>query len=106
MPGAETVPAAVIMSCLERGCDLDSGPVCAIDEEGVPRTFENRCMADLAYCRFGTCKFQSAKLKNAVFDFLDFWLQFMQTLKEESADDVCRCFHWLAVKVPYTLSLG
>lgn len=55
-PGMEGVPAAVIMSCLERGCDLDSGPVCAIDEAGVPRTFENRCMADLAYCRFGTCK--------------------------------------------------
>lgn len=62
---AETAPSPVlegvatgIMACaLGRPCDLNSGPVCVIDDSGLPRTFENRCMADLAYCRYGTCKY-------------------------------------------------
>lgn len=47
------------VACIGRGrrCDLNSGPVCGIDASGVTRTFENKCMADLAYCRFGTCKY-------------------------------------------------
>lgn len=49
--------ANAIMACLGQGCDLDSGPVCVIDDSGVTRTFENRCMANLAYCRYGTCMF-------------------------------------------------
>jgi hypothetical protein len=47
---------ALMPACLGQGCDLDSGPVCGIDDTGMPRTFENRCMADLAYCQYGTCK--------------------------------------------------
>jgi hypothetical protein len=45
---------ALMPACLGQGCDLDSGPVCGIDDTGMPRTFENRCMADLAYCQYGT----------------------------------------------------
>ncbi|KAJ8921654.1 hypothetical protein NQ315_010563 [Exocentrus adspersus] len=41
-------------ACLTEECDLDSGPVCAIDASGLPRTFDNRCMAMLAFCRFGS----------------------------------------------------
>lgn len=50
-PAGRPVPG--VMACLSAGCDLDSGPVCAVDDFGLTRTFENRCMADLAYCRFG-----------------------------------------------------
>lgn len=51
--------ANAIMACLGEMCDFDSGsgPVCGIDDSGVTRTFENRCMANLAYCREGTCKY-------------------------------------------------
>ncbi|KAJ8952673.1 hypothetical protein NQ318_020988 [Aromia moschata] len=41
-------------ACLTQECDLDSGPVCAIDASGVTQTFDNRCMATLAFCRYGS----------------------------------------------------
>ncbi|GLV31635.1 hypothetical protein CBL_07396 [Carabus blaptoides fortunei] len=44
---------ANIIACLDIYCDNDSGPVCGIDASGFPRTFENRCLAKLAYCREG-----------------------------------------------------
>ncbi|CAG9857049.1 unnamed protein product [Phyllotreta striolata] len=52
---AKAAPSpAALLECLSDDCDIDSGPVCAIDESGSPQTFNNRCTARLAFCRFGS----------------------------------------------------
>lgn len=70
-PSQRAMPA-----CLQQECDLESGPVCGIDASGMPLTFENRCMAMLAYCRFGSCKYtilnQFNSKNNNFFTVLDF----------------------------------
>ncbi|KAL1489277.1 hypothetical protein ABEB36_014206 [Hypothenemus hampei] len=35
-------------------CDLNSGPVCAIDASGITETFENKCMAFVVSCHRDT----------------------------------------------------
>uniref|UniRef100_A0A6M2DXQ9 Putative secreted protein n=1 Tax=Xenopsylla cheopis TaxID=163159 RepID=A0A6M2DXQ9_XENCH len=51
-PSGRDTPVA-LLACLEvTRCD-PSGPVCAIDADGQPRTFATRCQADMAYCREG-----------------------------------------------------
>lgn len=48
---------ANIVTCVDFRCDFPEGPVCGIDSSGELRTFENRCIAELTYCREGRCKF-------------------------------------------------
>ncbi|KAG5875601.1 hypothetical protein JTB14_025377 [Gonioctena quinquepunctata] len=55
LTSVKTAPSFGAMpACLTQDCDLDSGPVCAIDASGVPKNFENRCTAMFAFCRFGS----------------------------------------------------
>lgn len=41
------------MPCFGSPCDFNSGPVCVVDDSGVPMTFSSSCMAEIQYCRFG-----------------------------------------------------
>ncbi|KAL0270379.1 UNVERIFIED_CONTAM: hypothetical protein PYX00_007810 [Menopon gallinae] len=34
-------------------CPDEYHPVCAVDAQGLPKTFANRCFVDFAYCREG-----------------------------------------------------
>ncbi|KAK6639212.1 hypothetical protein RUM43_007482 [Polyplax serrata] len=36
-------------------CPDENHPVCAVDAQGLPKTFANRCFVDFAYCREGKC---------------------------------------------------
>lgn len=45
----------VVVSC-KHLCPDDYHPVCAVDAQGLPKTFANRCFVDFAYCREGKCK--------------------------------------------------
>lgn len=38
------------------GCDANSGPVCAIDAAGMPKTFGNACSVTLDNCLRNTSK--------------------------------------------------
>jgi len=52
-PGAPRPHANCMITEME-DCDLNSGPVCGIDDSGIMKTFENKCMAYVVTCQRNT----------------------------------------------------
>ncbi|KAH1028972.1 hypothetical protein HUJ05_002283 [Dendroctonus ponderosae] len=52
-PGGRRPPMNCMFGQME-DCQLDSGPVCGIDDSGILETFENKCMAYVMACQKDT----------------------------------------------------
>ncbi|RZF46571.1 hypothetical protein LSTR_LSTR002903 [Laodelphax striatellus] len=49
--GVEAAPNKMVLALMCRlDCPRSYDPVCAVSDNGVPRTFDNVCLAKITYC--------------------------------------------------------